>query len=1043
MNNFELIEKLVFRLPQLPYKDIDYFVNLDNYKDQITWIKEKTSDPLIMEALYVASPNLYSQVVKWKNNEIKIEKQVKKLEATLVKYLLRMGTRCTPFGYFAGVSIGNWGKGSSYVIDEKKSIKKRVSLDHAYLVNSIKKFVDNNPSVKAYLKFYPNTTFQKFGERAKYVSQNIKLNRYVNEIQNVHVSDYLREILEFCRNGKKVDELINLLLKYEVTKDEARDYINLLVSNNIILSEFNLGLNNGFPFDNFSRRLSEIATETNDAALVRLDIDCQRIENQIKHLEQGVMDNPEVEYSKLKFQLQNEEWGSLLHFQSCSVIETSQNILDFKVAGQIRKAARALNKLHVKPINSPIIRFQEKFAERFENRIVPLLQALDSEAGIAYRASSSVRDDNPLIEGFNFSRERIDAAHEIIWDKVQALFLTKILEARKTNSYVINLDNNDLKEFPEDWENVPDTLTYITKLVSLPEESKDALMVNFGAGRSALGTINRFTHMDDAFKSLGEEIVRIEEELNPNVIVADVIHLPDNLRYGNIVQSAIKRKYDVPFMVLSNSDQNEVIYLNEIYLRMHNARLVLWSKKHNAQIKIIVSNAFNFGLKTHPVYHFLGDFQFHTMNWPNSLEWGYMSTTYKFMPRVCFEDVVLKAARWRFANKELLAISKSSNKIDRLSEFRKKWKIPLRVQLMEGDNAALIDFSNRYCLDFFFQAVRKNSFIELEEFLAPSKAHSPSINGNVHCNELMAFFKRKDLNTPFVQSTFIKDEKKPIQETFIPGEEWVYYKVYCGTKNADIILLDYVKDALDLMLKEGLIDKWFFIRYYDTDYHLRLRFHLKENMCFGRVSQILTEMFNKCVANKISYKIQMDTYEREIERYGADSIEIAETIFFIDSTYVLSVLKLIKELDTPDEYRWKYSIICTVSIMDAFGLSILQKQQIMRDLDNSKHFNVSKSLGKKYRELESELNNILIKNKEALKAGTLKLLELEQGKIDALKMMTAKIPVQNQAHMDRYIMAYIHMTINRICLARPNQNETIIYGLLNKYYSSQLAKKSV
>jgi len=66
------------------------------------------------------------------------------------------------------------------------------------------------------------------------------------------------------------------------------------------------------------------------------------------------------------------------------------------------------------------------------------------------------------------------------------------------------------------------------------------------------------------------------------------------------------------------------------------------------------------------------------------------------------------------------------------------------------------------------------------------------------------------------------------RKTFIPGSEWVYFKLYTGTKTADMILKNEIYEYVNGLLKNDSINQWFFIRYSDPDFHLRLRLHLKK-----------------------------------------------------------------------------------------------------------------------------------------------------------------------------------------------------------------------
>ncbi|AQG80677.1 lantibiotic dehydratase [Spirosoma montaniterrae] len=65
------------------------------------------ADELRREALFYASPTVHAALVAWQTggplpNE--------KLLLTLYKYFVRMTTRSTPFGLFAGIGLGQWGQ---------------------------------------------------------------------------------------------------------------------------------------------------------------------------------------------------------------------------------------------------------------------------------------------------------------------------------------------------------------------------------------------------------------------------------------------------------------------------------------------------------------------------------------------------------------------------------------------------------------------------------------------------------------------------------------------------------------------------------------------------------------------------------------------------------------------------------------------------------------------------------------------------------------------------------------------------------------------
>ena len=86
-----------------------------------------------------------------------------------------------------------------------------------------------------------------------------------------------------------------------------------------------------------------------------------------------------------------------------------------------------------------------------------------------------------------------------------------------------------------------------------------------------------------------------------------------------------------------------------------------------------------------------------------------------------------------------------------------------------------------------------------------------------------------------------------IRRTFIPGGDWVYFKLYTGAKIADIIIKNELGKYIFELKQNDIIDKWFFIRYFDSEFHIRLRIHLKENQSFNLVFNRFFEICNSLI----------------------------------------------------------------------------------------------------------------------------------------------------------------------------------------------------
>lgn len=128
-------ENFILRTPLYPFGFITNLVNKPEIADhELNAICNK---PLVQEAIYLASPHLFAEMNKWLMGDFgtgkKDLKNLRKLKFGLMRYLLRMSTRCTPFGLFAGFSTGSFGNHTSISLFEQEANISHTRLDMNYL----------------------------------------------------------------------------------------------------------------------------------------------------------------------------------------------------------------------------------------------------------------------------------------------------------------------------------------------------------------------------------------------------------------------------------------------------------------------------------------------------------------------------------------------------------------------------------------------------------------------------------------------------------------------------------------------------------------------------------------------------------------------------------------------------------------------------------------------------------------------------------------------------------------------------------------------
>lgn len=282
--------------------------------------------------------------------------------------------------------------------------------------------------------------------------------------------------------------------------------------------------------------------------------------------------------------------------------------------------------------------------------------------------------------------------------------------------------------------------------------------------------------------------------------------------------------------------------------------------------------------------------------------------------------------------------------------------------------------------------------------------------------------------------------KNKTQRIFLPGSEWLYLKLYLGDKSADAILYNQIKQLVHYLKTIEAIDKWFFIRYNDPEFHLRVRFHLVDPYLSNIVLQSINEFFLQKVNLHIIWNIQLETYKREIERYNDILIEDVESIFCINSECILDLLPLIKPFGY--DFRWQIGMYMIDKYISSVGISISDRILMFKELSSMfklefgfNEFN-SKQLNEKFRKYKNDIFHLLDKKENNEYVDCKRVVDL-YSLIGTLYMYKI-IGVSNSYNLDyrRVVNSVIHMFMNRLL---PNNNrfyELFVYDFLYRYYVS-------
>lgn len=1014
-------------------------LKIPRHEDELnTFMDHLYNDTIFKDALFLASPELF---YRWKsaieadlsNAVTDKSKEYRKLAISILKYYIRICSRATPFGLFSSYSI----------ID----LEKEVSTTHSggnfipfysvdlNIVFKILRKINNNPNIIKQQDYVINNTLYNIGKEYRYVevthSKEDSRDYILNSFERNEVLDL---IISETKSPKSFTDLVSLLLDSvdSIEIEQAEEYLSSLIEAQLLIGEFQLYLNHEIPplqqiinlfekkepllYDPEINILHKKIKKINDSLAA---LEKKEIGNNIQYYEEifHVLDELEITYNK-KFVIN----CNLKHTDIVPVIpdKTQKNIRE---AIEILSALTTLKQQTHKTLDE----FKEKFTERYGENLMPLNIALDNEIGIGYSHNSNNAIQSNLVKKIQVNAEGSEDQQIEHSLKIKRIWNNILAKAKYSKLSEIDLSNDEFRnlihtEKTEDSINLPDSLH---AMVSVVDDNK--ILIKGIGGVSALNLIGRFTCFDPEAAALASEISKAESQNNVNAISAEFDYIPDN-RSSNLLVRNIKREYTLGY--ISKNSTVSHIDLDDIYAGVRYGKIVLWSQKHKSMIKLYNSHAHNFHINSMPIYHFLCDLQCQNITEYLHINFDQLIFSYNnHFPRISWKNLILSPATWRITTSELKYLFPQKNDEDLLSYFNKiksYYNIPRYVYLKDsGDNQLLIDTENKILLEIVRDAINEKESLILIEVL-----YNLNYKG-IHDNEyIFPIINEKSNNSLEVVSP-----KKSLKRKFIPTNEWVFFKIYLGIETANKLLATEIPSLIETLKKKNLIEKWFFIRYYDPNFHIRLRFQYDNNKT--KLSDILS-----IVNQKLKYysdthyisKIDISTYEREVERYGYHLMINAESFFTMDSEIIIELLKRIKADATGDE-RVKYFILIKYidHYLNFLQLSLDTRINLFGNLYNA--FQTEFQANKKTRK---DIDSIYRQDFEHLS----EFLHHRNEYDDIIENTISRFAPDIKKFIGRIdiITSFIHMTINRFAKLEPRKNELLIYGVLEKHYRAMNGK---
>jgi len=190
--------------------------------------------PEIREAIFVASPSLDESLDAWLEDPESERGQ--RVERALVRYFARLAGRPTPFGLFAGCSVGTIGGETRLEIAAQAEYRRHTRLDMDYLF-VLADTLSRDAALRRAFRYRPNGGLYRVAGRVRYAESRLAGTRRSYHLVVVEPSEALDATLARARDGARFEALAAPLVTDDVSLAEAEVYVDELIQGQVLVTD--------------------------------------------------------------------------------------------------------------------------------------------------------------------------------------------------------------------------------------------------------------------------------------------------------------------------------------------------------------------------------------------------------------------------------------------------------------------------------------------------------------------------------------------------------------------------------------------------------------------------------------------------------------------------------------------------------------------------------------------------------------------------------------------------------------------------------------
>jgi thiopeptide-type bacteriocin biosynthesis protein len=1006
---------LMMRTPALPVSQLEE-VRAAFDRDGTVLKSETLKLPIVREALFLASDRMYSLVYEPEAGK----GYDPKLEMSVARYLVRMCTRSTPFGVFAGVSAGAISDATSLEVGSIEKATRSVRIDASipwHLRDDLFSADMISLDIVRKTRITCNSSIWSAPDGFRYVETKGRDKARTYLTACIAETPAIKRVLVVVTaqnkgEGMPFNDLTAQMAKEFGTELEAAEgFLLSLVTSQLLICMPQMSVTgddvvNGMVRDLIALNAKPEATAALQNALAALETVGQDAGANVEAYKQV-----STSLKKIKPDLTGSSAVQVDLFRPAKSLSLSTKLVN-GLQKQIEEVRAILTST-----GAGLQMFHDRFKEKFGDEAVPLLQALDEDFGVMFEKDQG-----------GIKRENGGNAH----------IMRRLMEACRRGEKEIVLSENDIAAFGKSGE-FPGSFTVGGMLTAVSLEALDKGKFCFDMTMyqpfTSANLAGRFCAGNGEFAEGTRRMIAEAEGDLDDTIFAEIVHLPEG-RIGNVIVRPVLRNHEIVYLGRSGAPAEQQIPASDIMVQCVNNNVELYSQSRSKRIIPRLTNAHNFATPLSlPIYHFLARLQYQ-----NQSAFGVMikgiSQQFDFVPGVRYRNLRLTRPSWRLTQDEIKAIAQfeGDELSDAFTKLLRGGDIKGSVRILKSDNFLQLDLGSRLDRKILKEECRRKDAVELEEILNTEPSLVTDSEGRCFNHEIVMSFSDHNPLSRLPRPVVPGKLERPAW--FAPGQDWLYARIFASTQIIERLVCDLFP-AVQAISSKHDCRMPFFLRYNENGHHLRLRVFGEGGRSWRALRDDLEALLEPYWRNRAISRLEYGTYFPETQRYGgAASARLCEEIFSRDSVMVSAALQHLKGL--PEGMpRFELALASIFHLLRDFELGVEVEIALLEEMKKSyqRRFEISDyRLNDSYRSARATVERIssgAFPEPDFFGDAIRERREAIQPFILALKQDA------DPSRLKGVIMSLIHMTANRIFLENGTLQELTLTHFLAKAMKSR------